>query len=116
MSKNRFPALRVHRITVREMFLQLLEDEMDQARKEKRKPTLAPNPVDPDALFAYTVGSAAKQLGVTRQRVHQLIRTGALDAYELRDDLGAAVGLFIRPASVARLAATERKPGRKKRA
>lgn len=53
-----------------------------------------------------TVIGAAKALGVSRQRVYQLIQEGSLIAFELVDDFRGSAGVFVRSDSLrARLKA-----------
>jgi hypothetical protein len=64
----------------------------------------------------YSVQSAAKELNVSKQRVHQLLNAGVLEAYELLDDAKQPSGLFITPASLAAFESSDRRPGPKKKA
>jgi hypothetical protein len=61
----------------------------------------------------YSIAGAAEVLKISRQRIHQLVQSGALDAYELLDDAKHPVGLFITAPSLELLKNSERKPGRK---
>lgn len=61
----------------------------------------------------FSVAGAAKRLGVVRQRVHQLVQSGRLDAYELLDDAKCTAGLFITRESVEAFERSGRKPGPK---
>lgn len=66
--------------------------------------------------LGYSVSSAAKRLSISRQRVHQLVKSKTLEAYELLDDAKASAGLFVSTRSVEAFRLSERKPGPKAKA
>lgn len=61
----------------------------------------------------FAVASAARRLGVSRQRVHQLVQSGRLEAYELLDDEKYSSALFITRGSIAAFEKSGRQPGLK---
>lgn len=63
-----------------------------------------------------TVQSVADALGVSRQRVYQLIYARVLRGFELKDDAGNPAGIFVDPESVEAFKASGRRPGPKKKA
>ena len=57
-----------------------------------------------------TVRDAAKRVGVSPRRLHQLIESRGIATERLQ--LGNASVILLRPADVERLAAEDRRPGR----
>lgn len=57
-----------------------------------------------------TVMSAAEALGVSRQRIYQLVKDRQLEAFELTDDLGNSAGVFIKTASLKNRIKNQGKP------
>jgi DNA-binding XRE family transcriptional regulator len=57
-----------------------------------------------------TVMSAAEALGVSRQRIYQLVKDRQLEAFELTDDLGNSAGVFIRTDSLKNRIKSQGKP------
>lgn len=58
-------------------------------------------------------GGAAGDLGVSRQRIHQLLSKGILESITLTDYAGRKVALIVTDESIERYKASERKPGPK---
>lgn len=57
-----------------------------------------------------TVRDAAKRVGVSPRRLHQLIESRGISTERLQ--LGGSSVLLLKPADVDRLASEDRKPGR----
>ncbi len=62
-------------------------------------------------LLGPTINLAAEVLGVTRTRVHQLIKEDKLDSISVYDDFGSRIGHFITQTSLERRRAIRYKPG-----
>jgi hypothetical protein len=60
-------------------------------------------------------GGAAGQLGVSRQRIHQLLTQGKLNAVELIDEDGTFRAFTVTAASIRRYQESDRKPGPKRK-
>ena len=58
-------------------------------------------------------GGAASRLGVSRQRISQLVKEGKLDRIEIIDDAGHQLGVLITSDSIERFKQSGRKPGPK---
>jgi len=58
-------------------------------------------------------GGAAGDLGVSRQRIHQLLSQGKLNGIELVDDDGSFRAFTVTKASIRRYQESDRKPGPK---
>lgn len=58
-------------------------------------------------------GGAAGDLGVTRQRIHQLLCEGKLDGIEIADHRDRGVAVFVTTASIRRYQESDRKRGPK---
>lgn len=56
-------------------------------------------------LDGYSPGGVCQLLGVSRQRVHQLVDADKLDAYRIHDRLGNLAAIIITDESLSRLAA-----------
>ena len=65
-------------------------------------------------LMGFSPSGAADELGITRQRVHQLVNEGKLDQIVVIDKNGNICATFITKNSVSAYKDIERKPGRKR--
>lgn len=64
-------------------------------------------------LRGYSPAGAAEELGVSRQRIHQLVQQDRLDQLVIRDKNGTICATFVTENSVAAYQRSSRKPGRK---
>lgn len=62
-------------------------------------------------LHGPPINLAAELLGITRTRVHQLIKEDKLDSVSVYDDFGHRIGHFITQASLDRRRTVRYKPG-----